>query len=294
MISILIPVYNYDVVALAKELSRQCQQRDIVFQILVFDDKSKDEFKAINQIVSQEFNVSYVEMSENKGRAKIRNRLAKMAQYDWLLFLDCDSKVISDTFIDDYLRHLQEPSVIFGGRVYQQKKPNNDYLTHWAYGTKVESKSASKRKGKPYISFHSNNFLIHRSIFDQVQFREDIDGYGYEDLYFAEEVKLKGIVIKHIDNPVLHEGLDNNISFTLKTENAIKNLSKLNKDGHLKSVKLSQYYLSKSVNPLYYIVMISSKKMYKIAERKMKRGTKNMLWIQLYKLYLYDKYIQEG
>ena len=294
MISILIPVYNYDVVALAKALSKQCEDEDIVFQILVFDDKSTDEFKEINQIVSQEFNVSYVELSENKGRAKIRNRLAKMAQYDWLLFLDCDSKIISDTYIKDYINELGQPAIVSGGRVYQGEKPDQKHLTHWSYGTKVESKPASKRSAKPYISFHSNNFIIHRSLFEQIEFNEEIDGYGYEDLYFAEELKnIKG-EIRHIDNPVLHEGLDDNDAYTAKTENAVSNLAKLNRDGHLTSVKLSQYYSKRMVNPFFYLAIFIAKQLQSRAVKKMEEGTENISWIQLYKLYLYDKNQREG
>lgn len=91
MLSILIPVYNYDVRSLVGDLAKQCLEASIPFEILCYDDHSQEEFDRINQKVIQLEGVTYFRLAKNVGRSMIRNHLAQVARYDHLLFLDCDS-----------------------------------------------------------------------------------------------------------------------------------------------------------------------------------------------------------
>ena len=95
MLSILIPVYQVKVEKLVVKLIKQCDRCKIEFEILCFDDGSKERIKVSNRSIDLLMRVNYVELSENLGRSKIRNRLAKSARYDYLLFLDADSQVKS-------------------------------------------------------------------------------------------------------------------------------------------------------------------------------------------------------
>ena len=45
-----------------------------------------------------------------------------------------------------------------------------------------------------------------------------ISGYGHEDTLFGFELEQNGIVIRHIDNPVLNAHLDSNTQFLYKTD----------------------------------------------------------------------------
>ena len=100
MISVCVPVYNFNITALVDELLKQSAQINVPTEIIVIDDCS-NLFKDENQKVSKD--AKYIELSENIGRAKIRNRFLEYAKYKFLLFLDCDSLVVKNDFLLKYL-----------------------------------------------------------------------------------------------------------------------------------------------------------------------------------------------
>lgn len=243
MLSIVIPIYNQDVRPLVTTLMKQCNKLNINYQILCFDDMSELKFRDMNKELAFRINVNYTEMSENLGRSKIRNWLGKAAFFEYILFLDGDSTVKNKDFIKNYVEHLPTETVIYGGRKYAPKKPRaKKKILHWKYGSTREALTAKKRKKDPYLNFQSNNFLIPEKVFKQHLFDDKITGYGYEDLLYAFDLKKSGIPIWHIDNPVIHDGLELNHIFIKKTENAIKNLAILYKSGKIPSTRLTKSY----------------------------------------------------
>ena len=242
MLSILIPIYNFKVVKLVKAIKRQCEQSKIMFEILCYDDGSKPKIKYENSVLSSYFGINYTELSENLGRARIRNWLAKTAAFDNLLFLDCDSKVIKKDFIKTYLKHINNYDIISGGRIYSKKPPRaKSKQLHWRYGVKRESKNAKFRNKNAQLFFHSNNFLVRRDIAIKYPFDEEIKGYGYEDLLWAKHIFDRGIEILHIDNSVEHLGLEKSDVFLKKTKKAIDNLVELNSRGHNLFTRLTEF-----------------------------------------------------
>ncbi len=243
MISILIPVYNQNAVALVKSLKDQCEALDIQYQIMVFDDLSNEETRNQNKELGHEFGVNYLELSENLGRARIRNRLARMARFKHLLFIDGDSGIVRDDYVKKYLDQIENAEIVYGGRVYQKQKPDDPGLVlHWKYGKTREALPLKKRLLDPYLNFQSNNFMITAWLFGKLKFDEGVEGYGYEDLLFAEKIKAVDAGILHIDNPVIHAGLEPADKLIEKTKNAIKNLAKLNQAGELLNTRLTKYY----------------------------------------------------
>jgi GT2 family glycosyltransferase len=224
MLSICLPVYNFNIGPLVKELSRQAGDLDMPFEIIVIDDKSDDLYRIAN--VSACTNLIYIQLDKNIGRSRIRNLFINHAKYEYLLFLDCDSLVISPRFISDYLEAAgkHENAVICGGRIYPLKPPERSLRLRWKYGIRRESKSAAARNLSPHGSFMSNSFLISRNIFSVVNFDEGLSGYGHEDTLFGFDLKKKGIPVIHIDNPVLNGHLESNRQFLKNTEEGIINL----------------------------------------------------------------------
>src|SRR5689334_1624674 len=107
MISILVPVYNFDVTELAADLSRQLTALQKPGEIILYDDGSEEKFRHINSATTRLPHVQYIEAGINHGRIRIRQLLAEKAQYDWLLFLDGDSKLHFDGFLHDYAVHAR-------------------------------------------------------------------------------------------------------------------------------------------------------------------------------------------
>jgi glycosyltransferase involved in cell wall biosynthesis len=225
VLSILIPVYNYDVRDFVSELSKQCEAAGISFEIICLDDCSQEKFKLVNKEISTLSNVVYQELENNQGRSAIRNLLAAKAIYKYLLFLDCDQMPETNDFIKKYISSAFEGDVICSGRSYDKNPPSEASLFfHWYYGTNREMRSAAERNKFPYRSFLSNSFLVDAATFREIKFDEKIKSYGHEDTLFGIELMRKKIPVTHIDNPVTHICLENCESFLKKSILALDNL----------------------------------------------------------------------
>lgn len=226
MLSVCIPVYNFDVRPLVESLSRQISTGQLACDIVLIDDASDTDYQKINRLCTDYPAVTYVVLEENIGRARIRNLFLKHTQQPYLLFLDCDSQVIKPDFLKQYLCIISQtkPQVLCGGRIYPDKSPGRHKHLRWKYGVYKESRSLENRLEAPNRSFMTNNFLINRELFNVIQFEERLVNYGHEDTLFGFELKQKHIEVRHIDNPVLNGNLEDNALYLRKTEAGINNL----------------------------------------------------------------------
>lgn len=237
MISILIPTYNYDITALVKSLHRLATKSMQAFEIIVAEDGSTNTIETNSEIEKYSY-CKHIVLDKNIGRAAIRNFLAQQAQYEHLLFMDADALVCSDNFIEKYLPFCQEECIVIGGTAYDPNINNPSYSLRLKYGRKREARNAAERsmlehelqidknKQQSY-NFSAFNFLISKEIIFAIPFDEKISGYGHEDMLLGYELHQKGYRLSHIDNSLIHSGLDANKLFLSKTEEACKNLLKL-------------------------------------------------------------------
>ena len=261
MLSILIPTYNYNVFPLVQKLWEQCREQQIEFEILCQDDGSQSIYNIDNNEILNLENCNFFINEENLGRGKNINSLYKKSKYDWLLILDCDVMPVSDRFIANYLDIIKNPEVkvCYGGITYKKERPASNYALRWEYGYKRESLSAEKRRLKPYQSALTSNLLISRALFKENRFSAIITKYGYEDLVFFYDLKIKNISIFHIENPAIHINLDNSKVFLKKTKIAIENLDYLTNFEMVKGdnrllkqfATIEKYGLTKSVSQLF-------------------------------------------
>ena len=224
-ISILIPCYNWNIYDLVHDLHKLCKQSIKIkhFEIICLEDNSNYCFK--NEEISTLQYVKYEKLSQNIGRSKIRNLLAKKAIHEWLLFIDADHKIITNEFIEIYIKQiinhnpdkLEKKILYYGSTLYPSKTIERNTELHWNYGSKVEARR------KKYV-FSSHHFLISKNLFSEkkVSFNENIESYGYEDVFFILENNLKTI---YIENPLLHIGLKKTEKFIRQTESSLQNLS---------------------------------------------------------------------
>jgi hypothetical protein len=227
MLSVLIPVYNYNVSSLVQNLVKQIKENLLLAEIIIVDDAS-DLFINENSQLSLLENVNYELLEENIGRSAIRNLLASKASFESYLFIDCDAKIVSKDFLNNYYTFLnQHFNVVCGGLVYQTEVPYKNQILRWYYGKNRECKSFKERMKSPFASFSSFNFLIKKDVFDKVKFNEEIKSYGHEDTLLGIQLKNNHHDVFHIDNPLLHDGLEPATDFIRKTESSIKNLKLL-------------------------------------------------------------------
>src|SRR5690554_2791143 len=216
MLSILIPVYNFNCVALVEALHSQCTSEKIPFEILVLDDTSKL-FKEENRAINKLDHCQYIESELHYGRAKIRNELGKRARYENLLFIDSDALVDCPDFIQNYLQNTDQADVLIGGMKYSEHPPKENAL-RWYYGSKREYLPASVRNQNPYRSLISFNLMIKKAVFDKHPFDEasievEKSAYGHEDTLLGLRFKEYTISVFHLDNQLVHDYHETNAGF---------------------------------------------------------------------------------
>jgi glycosyltransferase involved in cell wall biosynthesis len=280
MLSVCIPHFNFQNPLLFKDILSQCKQLSLNFEILSIDDASDYVHQQyLKKLSISDYRVLILE--ENIGRAAIRNLLAKKAKHEWLLFLDGDSFINEKNFISNYLGALNA-DVISGGRKYDEYAPETAYLMHWSYGYTIESKAKAL--------FHSNNFMIKKSVFETLKFEEKIRTYGYEDVVFGIEAKKKGLKIICIDNPVIHTQLKTDAEFLEDAKQALYNLiqiEKLRADlGIENEVTLLKKYSQFEKWNINWVWSIGNKTILNLLAKKLSNSRKfNNKWLMLFKLY---------
>lgn len=226
MISLLIPVFNQNVNTLIARLSAGLSHLGQAGEIIVMDDGSDAAYQQLNSPLATLPFVRYIPHAQNHGRIRIRQMLAAAAVGEWLLFLDGDSELCSDNFLQQYYQAIEgNTGVVVGGRTYSSTPPDDCTLRlHWKYGSAREGRRPGE---KQQPAFMTNNFLIQAQYFNQLSFDTGGEGYGHEDTWIGLQLEKAGIPVNYIDNPVLHTGLEKNTVFITKSENALVNLQKL-------------------------------------------------------------------
>lgn len=225
-LSILIPVYNWDCTQLIKDLHFQGLVLGIPYEIIVADDCSTDrDLFDKNRVVAESHeNCRFFWLQHNIGRSSIRNFMADQSKYDSLMFMDCDAYINNKSFLKNYMDVADRASVICGGVVHPDSIPAPGVELRYYYEKKAdEERSAEFRSRTPYARFDSKIFLIDRKDFMKVRFDESYVHYGYEDVQFGHELEKNGISILHIDNPLVHMGLESSEIFLSKTRQAVLN-----------------------------------------------------------------------
>ncbi len=228
-ISILIPVNDFDIVALVLSMSGGMDKVQEFTEIIIGDDGSSEEFRRKYKSLEND-KVKVIVSEKNIGRAAIRNRLITESKGDFLLFLDADAMIpgTAEAFLHKWLEYARYARVICGGILYANTPPGDpDKILRWKYGKKKDQKKASERNKHPHASFTTFNVLIDRTIFSRIRFYEELKKYGFEDTLFGYQLKKAGINVLHIDNGLVHEGLETNKEFLTKTKFSIENLSRL-------------------------------------------------------------------
>ena len=272
MLSVLVPIYNYNAYPLVEELHKQCIELGIVFEILCQDDASKSALNINNEKINSLSNCNFISLEKNVAQRQNRNLLAKRAKYEYLLFLDGDSIVINSHYIKNYINNLKEYDVIYGGRLHPENYPSNQQILRWKYGKFIEDKLAKDRLKKPYKCLLFNNTIIKKECFNKVKFDTEITLYGHDDTQLSYQLSLIPSKIHHIDNQIKHGDIDSNEVYINKTKNSIKSLLVLyaSKKIDYRYVSLLKLYVFLKTTKLHLIALL----FYKIFKNTM---TKNLV-----------------
>ena len=243
-LSILIPVFNREVAPLVHALRAQLPDWPGPAEIRLLDDDSTETFRSQNRLLAALPGVVYQELTTNVGRAAIRNQLAASAHYEWLLLLDNDSLLPDQQFLARYAQaQAAGPAALFVGGTTYEATPPADLSLHlrWRYGRAREMRPAAVRQRDPSGQLSVNNALLPSALMRRFPLDERLSGYGHEDTKFGLELSRAGVPVRHLDNPVLHDGLEPAAVFLAKSQQAVRNLAQvLRTDGLGATTRLVQ------------------------------------------------------
>lgn len=230
----MVPVYNRVVTELINSLLAQRTDWPGPLEIILLDDGSAEEFRAQNRPLASSSGIVYRELPRNVGRAAVRNRLAAAAQHEWLLLLDNDSLLPDQQFLARYATARNQAAVLIGGTCYHAAPPTDATLyLRWLYGQDREARPAAVRQATPYGQLTINNALIRADVSRRFPLDERLTGYGHEDTKFGVELAAAQVPVLHLDNPVLHDGLESAAVFLAKSEQAVRNLAQVYREDGL-------------------------------------------------------------
>ena len=289
MISILIPVFNTNCTQLVKQLQTQCELTGLVYEIIIADDASTNqEIKSTNSALASIKNVQYIELTNNIGRSAIRNYLASIAKQTYLLFIDDDMAMVDEEYIKRYANVMESDEVIYGGLVYPTYYKETALLRE-TFGNEREIKSLADRLKSPTQNIATCNLVVKKSVFDAIKFNESIKQYGWEDNLFALQLAQKGVKIAHINNPLLHTGIESNEVYLAKTIIACKTLASLVLSEQykleLQSIKLYRAYQNLAKLNLIGLFCFCFKIIKTGIENHLCAKQPNLIYFDLWKLY---------
>lgn len=286
MLSVLIPTYNYDVTKLVNSLHQQLISHKFFFEIIIYDDGSKGETILINDTLNTLENVTFKSLVTNVGLSNNRNLLAEAAQYEYLLFIDGDSLIISDQYIVNFYKSISDNSdIIYGGRIHPEQVQNKRKL-RWKYGKQREDLTAKQRSQNQYKCMFCNNTLMTKTIFKAIGFEKTLSQYGHEDTLFAYKASLIKANIKHIDNPILHGDVDISNVFIDKTKKGLENLNYIYKTDLIKVefIPFLNYYTTLNRLKVNYLLAYSFPLIKTITKRNLTSKHPSLFLFDLFRI----------
>ncbi len=248
ILSVLVPVYNWDISLLLDKLAEEIHSgkfNDRV-EVIVIDDCSTDDKirgtngKKVLECRNTGANIKYSELRKNLGRALTRNMLAEQASGEFFLFLDSDVLPDRTDFLGKYIDHITENEldVICGGlSCLHRKMTDRKYDFYFYWNTKIVVKTAAVRNKTPWRYLWTSNVMVRKSVFLEAPFNETFSGYGFEDAEWGIRLSKKYKVL-HIDNTASHLGMVTKEAAYIKMRDSIRNyvlLARLHPDAFQES-----------------------------------------------------------
>lgn len=191
LISAIVPVFRDRERALAtvQALLRCRLSATDALEVLVVDDASQD---GTAQALAEQLGerIRLLENPHNLGRAATRNRGARTARGELLLFLDCDCLPLDAHFLQHHLAGLREGDASIGGLL-------GDGQGFWhAYQQRAATRRAQRTDQPVALQFTSANVMLRRNRFEAVGgFDERYRAYGFEDRALALRLQHDGATL---------------------------------------------------------------------------------------------------
>jgi len=228
-LSVLVPFFRYDPRPLLEAMSGQTEP-DMAVEFVLLDDGGGDEAlveRVAQAVADQTAAARLIVLSRNAGRAQGRNRLAASSRGRHLLFLDCDMRPASDTFLRRHLAcALNDDPLVVGGFCVEARVRRKADALHAALQRRSECLPAARRSRHPEKYVYTSNLLVRRDVFEAEPFDAAFTGWGWEDVEWGVRVARRH-PIRHLDNPATHLGMDAPEVLARKYEQSAANFAHL-------------------------------------------------------------------
>lgn len=186
LFSVVIPTFErpQDLQAALIALSQKKQLYKKPFEIIVSDDSNDDRSRLL---IESKFNGVKWTPGKRNGPAGNRNSGAKIANGEWLIFID-DDCIPVPSFLLHYEQAItsNEQSCVFEGRIF----PDRERKT-WAEGCPENSSGGM---------LWTSNLCIKKNLFDQLGGFDERFRIAYEDVEFAHRLKQRKIKTLFVSN----------------------------------------------------------------------------------------------
>lgn len=291
MLSILIPVKDYDCHLLIEALHKQGEQLGLPYEILVGEDGTAANNLVLNAIADTLPHCRRIKRERNIGRARMRNLLAEEAAQPYLVFIDSDAVVEKSDFLACYAAALNECDVVCGGLYHAEEPPFEGCSLRFRYEKEADKRrDAATRNKAPYARFATFNFAIKKDIFNAIGFDDSITRYGHEDTLFGKELERRGIAVMHIENRLLHSGIEDNATYLSKVEQSLATLAEIKgKMGSTPLIAAAERLDRLHLTPLF---MLGWRCCRKLLKKNLLGATPSLTLFNIYKLGFYIEVVK--
>lgn len=290
LLSVLIPVYRRDISLLLVKLAASFIKLKLPYEIIVYDDSADAQYFDWHASFSNGLHLRILKADKNKGRSASRNFLMQQARGSHCLLLDGDMWVESN-FIKAYLQVIEKDpeSVVVGGITYDSQTAG----FRKKIGASREEIPAAVRQKFPYRAFTAANVLLPVVVAKSIQFDETIVTYGHEDTVFGLTLLEQHIPVRHIDNPAVHLGLEDDETYLLKIEESLSTLAGLwYKNALIKKYadEIRLLYVWRRLRILPLSILPGRKWLLSVLRVRVKKA---IFWLDVYKLLYFHQQIKQ-
>ena len=212
-ISVIVPFYKRDNYAeeIYKSLDYQSTKDQILIELIFVDSKSRTSLENFLRSYKSGDYITHSIIDTTNHVSKKRNIGIKNASSDNIIIID-DDCIPDNNFLTNHYRSLKKhegQNILFCGNVKFKNNLTNS-SNYYRFRNEKHKKANNKNFKNTNINIH--NIVTMNMSFDRKSliknnlfFNEDFNTYGFEDLQFGVDARLKGFNIKLNEASIFHK-----------------------------------------------------------------------------------------
>jgi len=204
-ISVIIPTFNRAAMV-CDCVASVLAQENVALEVVVVDDCSPDDTKArIEERFGRDSRVRYIRNEKNSFQAVSRNNGAKIAQGEFLLFLDDDNILGANALVTLVEEFRKNPKLGFAAPMAVHKRPGKNNLI-WSLGSDFNRWTSQPKDNCPNLplenlppepkiyptSYYPNGFMVPRTVYDAVGGFDETYEQIFEESDFGWKIREAG------------------------------------------------------------------------------------------------------